>query len=443
MKNAKVKCIQFAIVLGIGMSKILYFFFKLFPTQKEKVLFCSRQSNNIPFDFLLLQKEICSCQPDVKFVTICDHVEHNLKGCVLFLMQLLRSMYHLATSSVCVVDSYWPTVSILKHKKNLRIIQIWHSIGKVKKSGYQILGKKSGRDANYASMLGMHKNYDYVIAGAPIWNKYYCEAFNITEDKLLNWGLPRIDYLLDTVNSNREKFFSENPELKNKKIVLYAPTFRKNMKSCWNGIFKAKAYEDIVIIVKNHPGQSAKRLEANAHIRYFDEWETMDLIAVCDYLITDYSSIALEAAVLNKKTFYWTYDYNEYMENSGINFNLRGELSEHVFEEINDIMHCIENNIYNMQLQKSYRKKYLPQELGNSTSRIAELIIELMEETAEQKVFNDEIRNNGRWKRKQMGELFGYTQTLGGDKRRTANSSNRASSEYDDPERFRDCSNVS
>ena len=66
---------------------------------------------------------------------------------------MFKSMYHLATSRVCVLDSYWPPVSLLKHKEELRVIQIWHAIGKIKQSGLQSVGKKSGRKAEYADFL--------------------------------------------------------------------------------------------------------------------------------------------------------------------------------------------------------------------------------------------------------------------------------------------------
>ena len=48
-------------------------------------------------------------------------------------------MYYLATSKVCVLDGYCIPASILKHKKKLKIIQIWHASGAIKKFGYQIL----------------------------------------------------------------------------------------------------------------------------------------------------------------------------------------------------------------------------------------------------------------------------------------------------------------
>ena len=104
----------------------------------------------------------------------------------------------------------------------------------------------------------------------------------------------------------------------------------------------------------------------------------MDLIAVCDYLITDYSSIALEAAVLRKKTFFWTYDYDEYMENSGTNIDLRQEVPGNMSADIDDIIERVEKDDYDEEEQARYIRKFLPAQLGGSARRIAEKAAELM-----------------------------------------------------------------
>lgn len=356
---------------------IIYFFLKLFPCDEKKILFCSRQSNELPLDFSLIQNHLDLT--GIHCVNICCHMGSRRNDYIKFIKCMFTSMYHLATSKLCIIDSYWPAVSLLKHKKKLKIIQIWHAIGKIKKSGYQTLGKKSGRKSEYAYALNMHKNYDYVIAGASVWNKYYCESFNISEDKILNYGLPRIDYLLNTEEYNRKKFFCQFPEFRDKKIILYAPTFRRNMKSGWEKIIDS-VNKDYVLIIKKHPGEYLHTKKTADNVYYLENWKTIDLIAVCDYFITDYSAAALEAAVLKKKTYYWLYDYKEYIENNGLNINLKSEAELYAFKDIGKLMEsiCCEN--YDMNFIERYRRKYLPENLGHATDNIVDLIKKLMNE---------------------------------------------------------------
>ena len=80
---------------------------------------------------------------------------------------------------------------------------MWHALGKIKQSGYQTLGKASGRGAEMAHLMKMHENYDYIIAGGKAWNPFYEKSFNQPQDKLVNCGLPRIDRLLAERGKNR------------------------------------------------------------------------------------------------------------------------------------------------------------------------------------------------------------------------------------------------
>ena len=224
----------------------------------------------------------------------------------------------------------------------------------------------------------MHKNYDYVIAGAPYWNKYYCESFHVDESVLLNYGLPRIDYLLDTEAANIRKFYSEFPQFKGKTIILYAPTFRRKMKSGWKKIIEAARGEDFILIIKTHHLETDKHGRNEKNIIYPDNWNTLDLFAVCDYFITDYSAAALEAAVLRRRTYYWTYDYDEYMENNGLNLDLKKNAGKYLFEDINELIADIKRGEYDDAFIENYRAKYLPAEMGNSTEKIDELILKIM-----------------------------------------------------------------
>ena len=226
----------------------------------------------------------------------------------------------------------------------------------------------------------MHKNYDYIIAGSKSWNKFYCQSFGTTEDKILNYGLPRIDYLIQNEKKNRDKFFAEYPQACGKKVVLYAPTFRRNMESRWFDISKAAGRQNLVIIVKNHPGQHDHYRIDDDNFIYADNWKTLDLLCACDYLITDYSAIALEAAALNKPTYYWIYDYEEYLSNNGLNIDIKKELGSYAFEDINIIADNISNEKYIYDEYDKYREKYLFSDLGQSTLKICALIISLLGE---------------------------------------------------------------
>ena len=356
---------------------LLYGILKIFPVKNNKVLFLSRQSDELSLDFSMLKDRLEEKKPDIRIVSICNRLDDSGKGIIGFGLDTLKSMYHLATSRVCVLDAYWPAVSILHHKKELTVIQMWHAIGKIKKSGYQTLDKDSGRSRAVAELLCMHRNYDYIIAGGKAWNPFYCQSFDTTEDKLVNIGLPRIDHLLETEEENRQKVLLAYPELLEKQVILYAPTFRRNIELRWESLLAEIDFEKYALIIKGHPNQ---KIECEKEgVLLCPEFKAVDLLSVCDYLITDYSAIALEAAVLNKKTYYYLYDFEEYTEKNGINVSPFDSMPGCAFRSAADLMRDLESGSYRQETLENYRKKYLPENPGSSADQLADFVLKQIE----------------------------------------------------------------
>ena len=127
-----------------------------------------------------------------------------------------------------IVDGYNIPVSVLKHKKNTTVIQMWHALAAIKKFGYQSIGYKDGVNKTIAKILKMHANYDYVISGSEAMKPYFAEAFKIDKEKIISIGTPYVDYLLKTSSRQKQKIYKKYPVLKRKTNILYSPTFRKD-----------------------------------------------------------------------------------------------------------------------------------------------------------------------------------------------------------------------
>ena len=221
----------------------------------------TRQSNTPTLDFRLLKEEIENTDNSIMIETLCNKIESNAlyRAGVLYkikyILYILKIMYNLATSKVCIVDGYCIPVCILKHKKKLKIIQIWHASGAVKKFGYQILDKEAGSNSRIANLMCMHKNYDYIIAPSEATKKYFSEAFNTPEDKIVKLGLPRLEYISESKYSKSEEILKKYPKLKEKKNILYIPTFRKN--NDFNAVEKILEYKidenKYNLIISLHP----------------------------------------------------------------------------------------------------------------------------------------------------------------------------------------------
>lgn len=372
------------VYLGKWAMNLLYAGFKLFPVRR-RICFFSRQSNIVTEDFERLQRELRLHMPETEIVTICCRFSTRRDGVFRFAWAVLKSMYYLATSRVCVIDGYWPAVSMLRHKETLKVIQIWHSMGKIKKSGYQNLGKAFGRDPELARLMCMHRNYDYVIGGGSAWNRFYCEAFQVPKEKVLNYGLPRLDRILESTAENG--VLERHPELVGKTIVLYVPTFRKYEIKPPVQLLERLDPSKYRVIFRFHPRQRFADKVKFGGEEYADE-SVFDLLAVSDWVVTDYSSLAIEAAALNRKILYYLYDYETYCAQNGLNIDFFNIMPDCCAKSEDELLRKIETEPYPQDELDWFRDKYLPAELGSSTRNIVQLIGRCID--------GEEVRDYGR-----------------------------------------------
>lgn len=352
----------------------IYFFMKLFPTKNNRIVMVSRQSNSMTLDFRLIKEEILKNDSNMEVIVLTKRLDDIKMHIISYGLFTLKQMFYIATSKVCVVDSYCIPVSVLKHKKSLSVIQIWHSLGAIKEFGYQTLGKNSGREKDLSIAMNMHKNYDAIISGSEAMTVYFAKAFNYDESYFLNYGLPRIDYLLKEKNRLKKSIYKAYPELKKKPVVMYAPTFRTDNSNSLGKLISDFNFNKYHLILKSHPNQI---IDSNLDNVYkCPEFTALDLISVCDYVITDYSAIAIEASVLDVKLLYYVYDYEKYSEDNGLNIDLFEDMPGCVFRDSKDLVNALEKHSYNKKALVNYKKKYLPKELGKSTELIVKWIME-------------------------------------------------------------------
>ena len=367
----------------IFMANFIYMFFKILPT-KNRVTMISRQSDNITMDFKLLKEEFENNYRDISVVVLCHRLEGgekaSIKNKIGYVFHCFKQMYYIATSKVLVLDSYCIMASILKHKKDLKIIQIWHSMGTMKKFGYQILGMKEGSSLKTAKTMKMHQNYTYVFASSKNYAKYLAEGFGCSTDIIKIFSLPRVD-LLTSKEYKRQifsKIIEKYPKIGEKKNIVYCPTFRKNEAQMQDEIKKlvdAIDYGKYNLILKLHPLSNIKI--DNQNVIYDRTFSSFDMLFIADYVISDYSCIIYEASILNVPLYFWTFDFNQYIGARGVTFNYKKEVPGPICKDINKIINSIENEKYDMRKLENFREKYVTN-IEDCTKKICEFVYELM-----------------------------------------------------------------
>lgn len=317
----------FGRLFGVVMN-VIYALFKLQKTQ-HKIAFISRQSETPSLDFRYLIHRLKTEYPEYKVEVHCKMIPASLGGKVNYIGELFRQMKAMATAEVVVLDGYCILASMLTHKKNLKIVQLWHALGAFKKFGKSILGKEGGKSPAVAEAFKMHHNYDLIAASGERCVPFFAEAFGQPEEKFVPIGIPRMDYLTDSEETERLRalIFARYPSLNNgKKNILYVPTFRDNeadtaaLQQATAALVKAVNYSDCNLIVKHHVVDTNKEeIYTDSHMNREEgeQFTGMEFMAVSDCVVTDYSSILYEALLKELPLYIYCFDSEKYIDERG------------------------------------------------------------------------------------------------------------------------------
>ena len=293
---------------------------KLLPSRK-KVTFISRQSNSPSVDILTLKKALARRHPDYELVMLCRRLDNPAA----YIPHMFQQMYHIATSKVVLLDSYCIVVSLLNHKKGLKVIQMWHAIGSMKKFGYAMLGKEEGSDPDVARIMRMHRNYDHILISSRSFMRDYEEGFQMDPSIVEEIPLPKADLLTDPVHraEKRAELLRRYPWLEGKKNILYCPTFRKDEQEDAGEKVRALIdridYEHYNLIYKPHPLSCMRIDDPRVRTEFQSPFE---MFFVADYVISDYSSVLYEAGLAGCPVYLYAYDWEEYREKRELNLDL-------------------------------------------------------------------------------------------------------------------------
>ena len=169
--------IKILIRLVVIVLRFINLFFRPVST-KAKVTIISRQADEPTLDIRLLDD--CLQRNGIKTAVLTKTLKKTPAGAASYCIQLLRQMYHIASSRVVVIDGYCILVSVLPKKKDQKVIQMWHALGAIKKFGWQNIDNPDGHGKVVSEAMSMHRNYDYVLTPGSVTGKFFAEAFKIT-----------------------------------------------------------------------------------------------------------------------------------------------------------------------------------------------------------------------------------------------------------------------
>lgn len=378
----------FAKIFGAVMG-FFYSFYKRRKTE-DKIAFISRQSETPSTDFRYLINEIKTNYPQYKVTVLCKMIPSSFGGKIKYLGEMFRQMKAFATSKVVVLDGYCILASMLRHKKDLKIIQIWHALGAFKKFGRSVLDKEGGKSSKTAKAFKMHKNYSLIAASGDECVPFFSEAFGQPESRFIPIGIPRMDYLTDKEENARVRgnILLKYPQLDNgRKNILYAPTFRDTdedraaLAAATKELVNKANYSDFNLIVKHHVVDSNKEqiyTDSRMNMAEGENFTAMDFMCVTDYVVTDYSSVIYEALLKDLPIYIYCFDSDKYIDERGFYIDFWTDLPALYTKNAKGICDFIASGMRaNSEKEEKFKKAYVNKRFDSITAEYGKLIDEL------------------------------------------------------------------
>ncbi len=383
---------ELAVSLYLFMFTTFFKLSKLFPLQNKVTFVVSFSENNKSVYKEMLRQEF-SCRTLFLTTEKMYPLFSKYKDATTLLFELkkpfdfLRSIFHLATSKVIVVDNYYGFLSKSAFKPSVECIQLWHANGAIKKFGLEDPSIETRNKRAMARFKSVYNRFDKVVVGSEAMADVFKQAFGTSDGKILRSGMPRTDVFFDrSAKAKAEtKLLRQFPVLKVKKVILYAPTYRENqlldaelridLKS-----LAAQFADEYVLLLKIHPAVKNKikiPSELSHFVYDFSSYHQLnDLLFVTDILITDYSSIPFEYCLLNRPIIFFLYDLEEYEKERGIWDDYLTFLPGPIAYSSEEVTTIIKNDQFDLGRIRSFSDKWNQYSHGESSKNIVCLIKE-------------------------------------------------------------------
>lgn len=289
----------------------------------------------------------------------------------------------------------------IKPTKNQVFLQCWHGTP-LKRLGCDL----QHFDNKLNTIEGMKKRYkieaekfSYFISPSKYASEKFTSAWNLKEigkeNIILEKGYPRNDFLLNyktqDVEDIKKKILGEQYE-KNKKIILYAPTYRANQHETGVGYvykeevdfekLREKIGQEYIILFRPHYF-IANVFDFEKYKGFVYDVSKVDdineLYIISDILITDYSSVFFDYANLKRPMIFYMYDLEYYRDKSNgfyidVEKELPGKIIKTDDELINEIIRVSKEFEYDEKYKK-FNEKYNYLDDGNASKRVVETVI--------------------------------------------------------------------
>ncbi len=282
---------------------------------------------------------------------------------------------------IALKAKYWITNSSIerglkfKNKKTL-YINTWHGS----------IIKMTGDDAHIKAFDFNVSKYDIMYAQNKLDLEVMPRVFRIPKERVVLAGLPRNDELFVTTEEEIIKIREKLNIPKDKKVIMYAPTFREfyiDKDGCFIAPpiniekWREKLSNKYVVLFRAHyEVNKVLGIKTDDFIINVSDYPNLnELMKISDILISDYSSLMFDYSILERPIYSYAYDYEEYEEKRGFYVDLEEYLPNGICKTEDELLEKIVNCDFEQEKikMKKFKKIYVEND-GNARKYIDKII---------------------------------------------------------------------
>lgn len=314
---------------------ISFLLFGFLPIKRNRVLLLNNLSHNYSCnlkaiaEYLLSNFSVNEFQIIYSVKDLSKEIYLKDKGIILVKFNSLKYFYYLMTSKIVVSNS--GGYSYIHKRSNQVIINTHHGGGAYKYAGADMFG----HSFFFVKDLQLTKrNTDIFLSTNKKFTEVISRASYLPKHIFWEIGMPRNDKLLKPNNAEINKIREKIGLSKNEKLVLYAPTYRKENDNYFkksisldygidsNRVCNALAKRfggEWKFALRLHPCITDKSAYLIDNVIDLSDYEDMqDLLLVADVLINDFSSSFWDFMLTGKPCFMYAIDLQKYIETTKV-----------------------------------------------------------------------------------------------------------------------------
>ena len=298
---------------------------RLLPMKKNRIVMLSDLNGKYADNPKYLTEWLLENRPgryEILFA-VRDPMEKLPEGVRAVKIQSPAYYYYALTAGVFVTNS--GGISYLPFRRQTIVINTWHGGGAYKKFNLDFYAHTP---ANLRNARLNERKTTLMLSSCAAGDAIFKSAMLIPSEKMLHSGSPRNDIMF--CSDEKRRAVREKLGLGEKKLCLYAPTFRRSSKSVFSGAVSACYAVDTektlaalrerfggewVFGFRYHPKITDRRKNFDASVVDYSAYDDMqELLLAADVLINDYSSSMWDFALTGKPCFLFCEDVADYRQ---------------------------------------------------------------------------------------------------------------------------------